>query len=78
MLGLFLEEANVLKQHALINGSSPHLLQSDFRLLRLWVILDYAKDPAHKHLSVSFLCPPNDIHAKSHSAVSLLTAGKCN
>lgn len=33
---------------------------------------------AQKHLSVSFLCPANDIQAKSHSAVSLLTAGKCN
>lgn len=66
------------KQYVLINGFSPHRFGHDFKELRLWVILDYAKDPVHKHLSVSFLCPPNDIHAKSHSAVSLLTAGKCN
>lgn len=70
-------QTKLSKQYVLINGS-PHLFGHDFKELRLWVILDYAKDPVHKHLSVSFLCPPNDIHAKSHSAVSLLTAGKCN
>lgn len=62
----------------LINGFVPHLSglilkNSDYGLS--WIM---QKGPAHKHLSVSFLCPANDIHAKSHSAISLLTAGKCN
>lgn len=31
------------KQYVLINGFSPHLFGHDFKELRLWVILDYAK-----------------------------------